>query len=249
MHQPVGPAAQPNLCIHPPFQNETDDIYKLADALGIPMPSTESSAVSYVVSPMARAQLEIQAVIASNGLAAVLSNSSARTHGRLRAGFQIQNFNETASTEGLTSWSRRLLSTPCSSANSILVSWQLPKHLTMMQLWDACGSDCQTLHEGAPPHGLLGNVLGAEAPVLPHMSPACKSPCHCMLASPSHLWHVCWLLLSRGTSCTGHVCCLQTSIIGAKSGVTHLASPAVQSTPITAPTLPSAALPKRYIGE
>ena len=89
------------------------------------MPSTESSAVSYVVSPMARAQLEIQAVIAEDGLAAVLSNASARTFGRLRAGFQIQNFNEAASTEGLTIWSRRLLSTPCSSANSILVTLQL----------------------------------------------------------------------------------------------------------------------------
>ena len=89
------------------------------------MPTTESSAVSYVVSSTARAQLEIQAVIAEDGLAAVLSNSSARTHGRLRAGFQMQNFNNTASTEGLTSWSRRLLSTPCSSANSILVILQL----------------------------------------------------------------------------------------------------------------------------
>ena len=89
------------------------------------MPSTESSAVSYVVSPMARAQLDIQAVIAKDGLAAVLSNNSARTYGRLRAGFQIRNFNDTASTEGLTSWSRRLLSTPCSRANSILVILQL----------------------------------------------------------------------------------------------------------------------------
>ena len=134
----------PSQLTHTPLmQNETDDIYQLTNGLGILMPSTESSAVSHVVSSMARAQLEIQAVIARDGLAAVLTNSSARTHGRLKAGFQIHNFNDTAGTEGLTSWSRRLLATPCSSANSILVSRQL---LSLESL-DAHGSECQVLHE------------------------------------------------------------------------------------------------------